>query len=71
MPRGLADLSVSKNMFDRYYCLKSFSENFGKTHRNVRFCIPTVTWAVKPTKIVSEYDQVIPQSQTADKPVAS
>ena len=24
-----------------------------------------------PTKIVSEYDQEIPQSQTADKPVAS
>ena len=51
MPKGLADLSVSKNMFDRYHCLKSFSENFGKTHRKVRFYIPIVTWAVKPIKI--------------------
>ena len=41
-PRGLADVSVSeKNMFDRYYCIKSFSlEKFGKKPlRKVHFCI--------------------------------
>ena len=30
---------------------------------------PTM-WHVRPAKIVSEYDQEIPQSQTADNPVA-
>ena len=37
-PEGLTERCVSKNMFDRYHCIKPF-ENFGNTLRKVIFCI--------------------------------
>ena len=40
-------------------------------HRFINRQIPTVTVSEKLLKIVREYDQEIPQSQTADNPVAS
>ena len=41
-----------------------------RANRQAAAILSAILFIVRPTKIVSEYDQEIPQSQTADNPVA-
>ena len=56
------------NFFAYVFVEDTFKCIIGKFHHKLKSVI--ILTGILSTKIVSEYDQEIPQSQTADNPVA-
>ena len=66
---GQDEIETEKTQFVTHMCHKS--SNYANACTSIRSPVPIyIKVCFSEAKIVNEYDQEIPQSQTADKPLA-